>query len=103
MTPAASVDDRGGLDRVRAFGSDGSSRRRCRLTLRASPLAPTSGWPGAQFPTITVGGTNGKGSTCAFLETILREAGYAPASSPPRTSSTTTSACASSGETPRTG
>ena len=32
-------------------------------------LAP----PGFAF---TVGGTNGKGSTCAFLESILREAGY---------------------------
>jgi len=28
------------------------------------------------FPLITVGGTNGKGSTCAFLESILRCAGY---------------------------
>jgi len=28
------------------------------------------------FPIVTVGGTNGKGSTCAFLESILRHAGY---------------------------
>ncbi|MGH8751177.1 MAG: bifunctional tetrahydrofolate synthase/dihydrofolate synthase, partial [Burkholderiales bacterium] len=28
------------------------------------------------FPIITVGGTNGKGSTCAFLESILASAGY---------------------------
>jgi len=28
------------------------------------------------FPVITVGGTNGKGSTCAMLESILRAAGY---------------------------
>src|ERR1051325_7699579 len=28
------------------------------------------------FPIITVGGTNGKGSTCAFLETMLVHAGY---------------------------
>jgi dihydrofolate synthase/folylpolyglutamate synthase len=28
------------------------------------------------FPVITVGGTNGKGSTCAFLEAILGAAGY---------------------------
>ena len=28
------------------------------------------------FPLITVGGTNGKGSTCAFLESFLRCAGY---------------------------
>ena len=29
-----------------------------------------------QMPVITVGGTNGKGSTCAMLESILRTAGY---------------------------
>ena len=28
------------------------------------------------FPVIVVGGTNGKGSTCAYLEAILRAAGY---------------------------
>jgi dihydrofolate synthase/folylpolyglutamate synthase len=28
------------------------------------------------FPIITVGGTNGKGSTCAMLEAILSRAGY---------------------------
>jgi dihydrofolate synthase/folylpolyglutamate synthase len=28
------------------------------------------------FPLITVGGTNGKGSTCAMLESMLRAAGY---------------------------
>ena len=33
---------------------------------------------GLQFacPVLTVAGTNGKGSTCAMLESILREAGY---------------------------
>jgi dihydrofolate synthase/folylpolyglutamate synthase len=29
-----------------------------------------------RFPIITVGGTNGKGSACAMLESILSEAGY---------------------------
>jgi dihydrofolate synthase/folylpolyglutamate synthase len=29
-----------------------------------------------EMPLITVGGTNGKGSTCAMLESILRAAGY---------------------------
>jgi dihydrofolate synthase/folylpolyglutamate synthase len=29
-----------------------------------------------QQPVIAVGGTNGKGSTCAMLESILRAAGY---------------------------
>ena len=28
------------------------------------------------FPLITVGGTNGKGSTCAYLEAMLMAAGY---------------------------
>ena len=45
-----------GLDRVRAVAE--------RLALK----------PG--FPVITVGGTNGKGSTCAMLEAILDRAGY---------------------------
>jgi len=30
----------------------------------------------ADFPTITVGGTNGKGSVCAMLESMLHAAGY---------------------------
>ena len=37
-------------------------------------MAVTPAQAGAQF--ITVGGTNGKGSTCAFLERILLESGY---------------------------
>ncbi len=31
---------------------------------------------GLDVPIVTVGGTNGKGSTCAMLESILRAAGY---------------------------
>jgi dihydrofolate synthase/folylpolyglutamate synthase len=46
-----------GLDRVRAV--------RDRLELQQLP-----------FPVLTVGGTNGKGSTCALLEAFLRCAGY---------------------------
>jgi dihydrofolate synthase/folylpolyglutamate synthase len=46
-----------GLDRVRAV--------RDRLGLQQLP-----------FRVLTVGGTNGKGSTCAFLESFLRCAGY---------------------------
>lgn len=45
-----------GLDRVSAVW------RRMAVTLKC--------------PVITVGGTNGKGSTCAMLESILRAAGY---------------------------
>jgi len=30
----------------------------------------------AAFPLVVVGGTNGKGSTCAYLEAMLRAAGY---------------------------
>ncbi len=45
-----------GLDRVRDVAT--------RMELAPPPLA------------ITVGGTNGKGSTCAILESILRESGY---------------------------
>jgi dihydrofolate synthase/folylpolyglutamate synthase len=37
------------------------------------------------FPLIVVGGTNGKGSTCATLEAILGGAGYKSASTPRRT------------------
>ncbi len=32
--------------------------------------------PRVDFPTITVGGTNGKGSVCAMLESMLHAAGY---------------------------
>jgi dihydrofolate synthase/folylpolyglutamate synthase len=53
-----------GLDRVREVA--------LRMGL---PVAPAQA--AAQFPlVITVGGTNGKGSTCAFAERILLEAGY---------------------------
>lgn len=38
-------------------------------TIRALKLVP-------QYPIILVGGTNGKGSTCAYLTTILTNAGY---------------------------
>lgn len=45
-----------GLDRIRAVHARLGARLDC--------------------PVITVGGTNGKGSTCAFLDAILRAAGY---------------------------
>ena len=34
------------------------------------------GDPHLQYPSILIGGTNGKGSTAAFLDSILRESGY---------------------------
>ena len=34
------------------------------------------GNPQDKFKVIHVAGTNGKGSTCAFLTSVLREAGY---------------------------
>ena len=42
---------------------------RVRRVWHALGLEPT-------FPIIIVGGTNGKGSTCAYLEAILGAAGY---------------------------
>ncbi len=51
-----------GLDRVRE------------VAVRMGLPQVTPSTDGSQF--ITIGGTNGKGSTCAFLERILIEAGY---------------------------
>ena len=45
-----------GLDRIRLVKAALDQRQHC--------------------PVITVGGTNGKGSTCAYLENIIRRAGY---------------------------
>ncbi len=42
---------------------------------RMQLLAETLGHPEHQFPIIHVAGTNGKGSTCAMLESIYRNAG----------------------------
>ena len=56
MTPERPSDAASGLDRVREVW--------LRMGVKWEP------------PTLTVGGTNGKGSTCAFLESILRESGY---------------------------
>jgi dihydrofolate synthase/folylpolyglutamate synthase len=43
----------------------------------------------ADFPIITVGGTNGKGSACAMLEAILHRAGYRVGCYTPRCLNTT--------------
>ena len=43
---------------------------------RLYPVLTALGWQQVPFTVITVGGTNGKGSSVAFLEAILRAAGY---------------------------
>jgi len=39
-------------------------------------LAERLGWPDRAYPSAHIAGTNGKGSTAAFLESILRHAGF---------------------------
>jgi dihydrofolate synthase/folylpolyglutamate synthase len=66
----------------------GAHRARC------MPAASSSGWNASRrsgarsgpsgLPVITVGGTNGKGSTCAMLERILLAPAIASASTPRR-------------------
>ena len=56
------------LERLHPSAIDLGLERVCRVR-DAMGLVPT-------FPIITVGGTNGKGSTCAYLEAILGAAGY---------------------------
>src|SRR5262249_10912486 len=41
-----------------------------------SVLAQHLGHPERKYPCVHVAGTNGKGSTAAFIDAILREAGY---------------------------
>ena len=43
---------------------------------RMRQLMQILNFPYRRFPAIHVAGTNGKGSTCAFISSILREAGY---------------------------
>ncbi len=43
---------------------------------RIKEAADYVGNPQKDFPAVLVGGTNGKGSSCTFLERILREHGY---------------------------
>jgi dihydrofolate synthase / folylpolyglutamate synthase len=43
---------------------------------RSQALLATLGHPERSVPTIHVGGSNGKGSVCAYLDSILRQAGY---------------------------
>ena len=63
-----------GLDRVREVAQRMDLGPRLR---GGDSQGVTPAKAGAQSPVfITVGGTNGKGSTCAYLERILIEAGY---------------------------
>lgn len=56
---------------------DGLQRTGIRPGLsRIRRLVARLGHPERQFPSVLITGTNGKGSTAAFLEAILREAGY---------------------------
>lgn len=63
------LDYRTQLDRLQRFGIHLGLERVCALLHRLHD-------PQMQFPVIHVGGTNGKGSVCAFLSEILRAAGY---------------------------
>ena len=45
-------------------------------TERVRALLAALGHPERTLPVIHVTGTNGKGSTCAMLESVLRAAGY---------------------------
>ncbi|HET9577947.1 MAG TPA: Mur ligase family protein, partial [Usitatibacter sp.] len=76
-----------GLDRVRAVAermglvAPAQAVTPVQAAVPAQAVTPahavTPAQAGAQFPlTLTIGGTNGKGSTCAFAERILLEAGY---------------------------
>ena len=56
-----------------------------------SVLAEHLGHPENTYPCVHIAGTNGKGSTAAFLEAMLREAGYRTGFTLPRTSSASTS------------
>lgn len=57
------------LDELVAFGiKTGTGHTRA--------IAGELGDPHLKFPSVLVGGTNGKGSTCSCLESVLRHAGY---------------------------
>src|SRR6516162_2588858 len=43
---------------------------------KVSALLERLGRPDRAYPTVHIAGTNGKGSTAAFLEAILRDAGF---------------------------
>lgn len=62
------------LDSIPQFGSSGKDAADFNLD-RFRRFVREMGNPQQAFPTIHVGGTNGKGSTCQILATIYQEAG----------------------------
>ncbi len=66
LSPDEALARIGGLER---FGID--------LGLdRSSECLARLGYPQKRFPSVHIAGTNGKGSTAAFAESVLRQAGY---------------------------
>src|SRR5438067_471342 len=49
---------------------------------RIRRLCELAGHPESRFPAVLVGGTNGKGSTCAMLAAILQAAGHRVGTAP---------------------
>ena len=63
------------LEHIPKFATSGASAANFSLdTIKA--FCDEIGNPQSSFPSIHVAGTNGKGSVCAILEAIYREAGY---------------------------
>lgn len=63
------------LEQIPTFQSTGTTAAKFDLS-RFREFCASIGDPQNGFPSIHVAGTNGKGSTCRILETILRKAGY---------------------------
>lgn len=63
------------LDRIPKFSSAGASAADFRLS-RFKNFCESIGNPQNKFPSIHVGGTNGKGSTCHILGSVYRQARY---------------------------
>lgn len=66
---------------------------------RTEELLERLGRPQDSLKIVHVAGTNGKGSTCAFIASILQEAGYKTVCSPRLTSCASTSASRSTAAT----
>ena len=71
-----STRDRDDFESVAAYLYGLKPRGRSLGVERMRPLAEALDYPERLVPVIHVAGTNGKGSVCAMLEAILREAGW---------------------------